>query len=245
MLFSCLSLTLPAALIAAGFFRSEPTLISPKQRGQASVELIIVWPVVVFFIFGLIQVLLIWWAQQTLTIANQYAVRAGSLNHGRSSVMTRTLVAGMAGLKPQLDSANMTLAAGKAIVAQRLHFVRGGKLMTVSPTEADFNRYADWRWDSEHKADVLEIAVDHYEARATQEQANDAWHQARILVIDTYWCLPLDIPMVGQFLAEVQQRWSDSGAARYCASRSGLFDKPLWGLSDTAQHSMLSGYRKE
>lgn len=245
MLFSCLSLTLPAAFMAAGFFRSELTFIKSKQKGQASVELIIVWPVVVFIIFGLVQVLLIWWAQQTLTIANQYAVRAGSLNHGRSSVMTRTLVAGMAGLKPQLDSTNMTVAAGKAIVAQRLHFSRGGKLTTVSPSEADFNQYANWRWDSEQKADVLEIAVDHYEARATQEQANDAWHQARVLVIETYWCLPLDIPMVGQFLADVQQRWSGSGAARYCASRSALFGKPLWGLADTAQHPMLSGYRKE
>lgn len=244
MLSSRLSITLPAAFPAAGFSFLQSFKLTKKQSGQASVELLVVWPVIVAGVFTFVQALIIWWAQQTLTIANQYAVRAGSLNHGNNNAMVNTLAAGMAGLKPQLDIENKIAAAAGAIAKQRLHFSQFGQLKVLSPSTDDFRQFSAWRWDNELQKDVLEISVDHYHARAG-DNATEQWHQARVLVIETYWCLPLDIPIVADFLAATQSLLSDSQAATYCADRSGLYHKPLWGLSNTAQHAMLSGYRKQ
>ncbi|AAV81849.1 TadE family protein [Idiomarina loihiensis] len=244
MLLSRLSITLPAAFPAAGFSFLNPVKILKKQSGQASVELLVVWPVIVACVFTFVQAVFIWWAQQTLTVANQYAVRAGSLNHGNNNAMVNTLAAGMAGLKPQLNIDNKIAAAAEAIAKQRLHFSRFGQLKVLSPSTDDFRQFSDWRWDNELQKDVLEISVDHYHARAG-DNASEEWHQARVLVIETYWCLPLEIPIAADFLAATQSLVSDSKAATYCAGRSTLFDKPLWGLSNTAQHVMLSGYRQE
>ncbi|MCA1767158.1 MAG: pilus assembly protein [Idiomarina sp.] len=242
MLLSRLSITLPAAFSAAGFSFLSAFKIPQKQAGQASVELLIVWPVIVASVFTFVQALLIWWGQQTLTVANQYAVRAGSINHGEKSAMVNTLVAGMAGLKPQLDNDNRMEAAAKSILKQRLHFAQFAQLKVLSPTENDFRHFSEWRWDDEKERDVLEISVDHYEARAG-DNATEQWHQARILSIETYWCLPLEIPIAGEFLAATQNLLSGSKAASYCARRSVMYDRPLWALSNTAQHTMLSGYR--
>lgn len=240
MLLPRLSITFPAAFPAAGFSFLNAF---KKQSGQASVELLIVWPVIVTSVFTFVQALLIWWAQQTLTVANQYAVRAGSLNHGSNTAMVNTLAAGMAGLKPQLDMDNKIAAASESIAKQRRHFLRFGQLRVLSPSTDDFRQFSDWRWDHELQKDVLEISVDHYHARAG-DNATEPWHQARVLVIETAWCLPLEIPIVADFLAATQNVLSDSNAATYCAGRSSLYNKPLWGLSNTAQHVMLSGYRE-
>lgn len=242
MLLPRLSITLPAAFSAAGFSFLTTLKAPRRQAGQASVELLIVWPVIVASVFTFVQALIIWWGQQTLTVANQYAVRAGSINHGKNSAMVNTVVAGMAGLKPQLDTDNKMAAATKSIAKQRLHFATFGQLKILSPSAEDFRQFADWRWDNELKKEVLEISVDHYRARAG-ENATEQWHQARVLVIETYWCLPLEIPIAGEFLAATQSLISDSKAAAYCAGLSVVYDRPLWALSNTAQHVMLSGYR--
>lgn len=244
MLLSRLSITLPAASPAAGFSFSYVFNLSNKQKGQASTEILVVWPVIVVCIFTFVQALLIWWAQQTLTIANQYAVRAGSLNHGRNSAMVNTLVAGMAGLEPELDINNKMVAAATSITKQRLHFARFGQLKVLSPTTEDFRQFSAWRWDAEKQAEVREISVDHYAARAG-ENATAQWHKARILVIESYWCLPLEVPIAAEFLAATQRLISNSGAANYCARQGALYNQPLWGLSNTAQHAMLSGYRNQ
>ena len=243
MLLSRLGITFPAAFPAAGFSLFKPGKTLRKQSGQAGIELLIVWPVIVAAVFTFVQALIIWWGQQTLTVANQYAVRAGSINNGSHNAMVNTLVAGMAGLKPQLSTDNKMVAVTEAVVEQRLHYAQFGQLKVLSPTVEDFREFADWRWDDELKAEVLEISVDHYHARASSD-GSEQWHEARVLVIETYWCLPLDIPIAGEFLSATQTLLSDSKAARYCATRSRVFNKPLWALSNTAQHSMLSGYRK-
>ena len=242
MLLSRLSIAFPAAFSAAGFSFLNSRKTPKKQSGQASVELLVVWPVIVASIFTFVQALIIWWGQQTLTIANQYAVRAGSINHGKNSAMVNTLVAGMAGLKPQLDTDSQMEAAAKSILNQRLHFAQFGQLNVLSPTSDDFRHFSERRWDEEEEREVLEISVDHYYARAG-DNATEKWHQARILRIETYWCLPLEIPIAGEFLAATQDLLSDSKAATYCAGRSVMYDRPLWALSNTAQHAMLSGYR--
>jgi len=241
MLLSRLSITFPAAFSAAGFSFLNSV---KKQSGQASVELLVVWPVIVASVFTFVQALIIWWGQQTLTVANQYAVRAGSINHGSYDAMVNTLAAGMAGLKPQLDIDSRLKAATKSIAKQQLHFSRFAQLNVLSPSNDDFWQFSAWRWDNDLQKEVLEISVDHYHARAG-ENATEEWHQARVLVIETHWCLPLEIPIAADFLAATQSLLSDSKAARYCASRSTMHGRAFWGLTNTAQHVMLSGYRKQ
>lgn len=242
MLLSKLDIALPAAASAAGFSFSSRTF-KKYHRGQASIELIIVWPVLVTFVFLMVQVLIIWWSQQTLTVANQYTVRAGAINHGNYQTMVTTLVAGMAGLEPQLDENNMAYAATKAIAKQRLHFAGFAQLDILSPTSADFRQYSEERWDDDLERDVTEIAVDHYHARY-DENTPAEWHAARVLKIRTDWCLPLKVPLVAEVLSTAQQFFGNSSTVRFCKLREGMSRYPLWGLTDTSQHSLQSGFRR-
>ncbi|WP_300316947.1 TadE/TadG family type IV pilus assembly protein [Idiomarina sp.] len=242
MLSSKSDIALPAASSAAGFSFPEHTG-QRRSFGQASIELIVVWPVLVTFVFLVVQALIIWWSQQTLTVANQYTVRAGAINHGNYQTMVTTLVSGMAGLEPQLDQDNLAYATTLAIAQQRFHFTRFAQLDILSPTPQDFREYAEERWDYDLGRDVTEIAVDHYHARY-DENTPVEWHEARVLKIRTDWCLPLKIPFVAEMLSSAQGFLGDSTAVRYCKLREGMSDYPLWALTDTAQHSLQSGFRR-
>ena len=240
MLSSKSDIALPAASSAAGF--SFFTL-KKYSRGQASIELIVVWPILVSFVFLIVQALIIWWSQQTLMVANQYTVRAGAINHGHYQTMVTTLVTGMAGLEPQLVQDNLAYATTLAMAKQRLHFSRFAQLDILSPTPQDFREYAEERWDYDLERDITEIAVDHYHARY-DENTPIEWHEARVLRIRTDWCLPLKIPLVAEMLSSAQQFLSGSSAVRYCKLREGMSEYPLWALTDTAQHSLQSGFRR-
>jgi len=207
-----------------------------RQRAQAITEFIIVWPVLLLALCMVLQLFLVWWAQQTLDTATQYAVRAGAINHGQQAKMEMTLSAVMAGIKPQLSQDNPVVAASQAIARQRLHFTAYGKLKRLTPTQVHIDKFSQLRWDPDIGNFVNEIAVDHYQARLAKN-ADPEWAAARRLKITTEWCFDLQIPFAAEFLGLIAR---DRGQCLI----GNLASRPQWALTSAAEHELLSGFRQ-
>lgn len=218
-----------------------------KVNGQSMVETLIVLPIMTLGCAAVVQLLLIFWQQQTVAMAAQYALRAGSLNHARTGVMKTTFAAVMAGLKPQLDNPDSLVDMSKALLQQRLHLAKAGKLERLLPTAKHFKRYAERRWLPGERRWVKELAVDHLQARARRYAGaeREYWEQAHTIAITGVWCMPLEIPLAAELLVKTQSWFSDSDAQRFCRLRAKLFSQPLWALPFSAQQALMSGFRNQ
>lgn len=207
-----------------------------RQQAQALTEFIIIWPVLLLALCMVLQLFLLWWAQQTLDTASQYAVRAGAINHGQQAKMEMTLSAVMAGIKPQLGQDSPVAAAAEAIARQRLHFAVYGKLERLTPTKEHIETFSRRRWDPDSSGFVNEIAVDHYRARQ-DKNSDPEWAAARRLKITTEWCFDLQIPFAAEFLGLIAR---ERGQCLIGNSAS----RPQWRLTSAAEHELLSGFRQ-
>ena len=207
-----------------------------RQQAQAVTEFLIVWPVILLAICFIVQLMWLWWAQQTLHTATQYAVRVGAINHGDQRKMRNILILAMAGIKPQLDQSEPMAAATEAALEQGLHFALYGELTILQPTEKHFRRYAEQRWNSDERRYIKEIAVDHYNARR-QRDTSDEWANARRLRIETRWCEDLHVPFAAEFLGLLAKQEGQ------CALGNAN-GRPQWPLSSSGDHEMLSGFRR-
>lgn len=209
---------------------------SLRIAGQSITEFLIAWPLLLLAICLLVQLLWLWWAQQTLATATQYAVRAGAINHGNLRHMRTTLITAMAGIKPQIEKDKAVTAAAKAVALQTAHYVLYGKINVVQPTAKQFKQFAERRWDTDNKRYVREIAVDHYHARQSADE-RPAWAAARRLKIETHWCEDLKLPLIAEFLGAIAK-------SRGQCLVGNLNDRPQWPLRSQAEHELLSGYRR-
>lgn len=208
-----------------------------RQKAQAITEFLVVWPVLLLAVCLVLQLIIIWWAQQTLDTATQYAVRTGAVNHGYRSNMVTTLVSVMAGLKPQPMNMSKPVAALQAVAQQRQHFALYGRLQRQSPTDEQLRQFSQRRWDNQQQQYVREIAVDHYQARLLKN-TDPAWQEARRLTITTQWCWSLRIPLAAELLGLIAKQQGQCLVGNY----RGV---PQWPLNSQASHEMLSGFRQD
>ena len=215
---------------------NRPQSSRKRQQAQAVTEFIIAWPIILLAICFVVQLFWLWWAQQTLHTATQYAARSGAINHGSQQKMRMTLIGAMAGIKPQLNHEQPLVASLAAVAEQTLHYSLYGSIKVRQPTDEQFKQFSQRRWNVEQQQWVTEIPVDHYAARKAK-QNSDEWAAARRLVIEAQWCESLKIPLAAEFLGLIAKRRGEC----LLGNSSG---QPQWPLNSSAEHEMLSGYRK-
>jgi len=119
------------------------------QIGQAMVEHIIIWPIVLMLTLGTIQLSLMYRAKSTLNDATFRAAREGALNNAFKEPMRRKLAEAMAPLELKR---NPGVAAYAVAVSRSLIFNYngalgasnrgGGRIDIISPTQEIFTRFA-------------------------------------------------------------------------------------------------------
>lgn len=207
------------------------------QRGQSLVEAVVVLPIMLLFALLLAQVLYLWWAQQTLFVASQYAARVGAINHGKKRPMRVTLAATMASLTPKDKDIESWQNILKSVAAQQLHGLQFSEIDIVQPTEAMVNQFKERRYSNESQNWIEEIPVDHYWARRQSAENEEAYVSATTLKIEVTWCIELKIPIADKVLAALAPKVSR------CQLAQQITGSPFWPLTATAEHRMLSGYR--
>lgn len=219
-----------------------------QVAGQALIETLLVLPVLVLSVLLILQLFWLGLAQATVQTAVNYSTRAGTIHHGDRTVMERTFIAGVASLVPQwfaeLPPGQGAIWQAKTTAAaqQWAHFRWAGKLQIHSPTAETLQREGELRYDLKTATLVHELAVDHANLRSRASGAAQQWQAERMLDVEVWWCLPLEIPLAGQLLGELKS-YLGTPAQRFCQQRQLLSGQPYWALAHRVAYPLLSGYR--
>ena len=211
----------------------------PVANGQASIEAISVIPLLGLTVLLIVQLLWLVFAQSTFNVAVAFAVRAGSLNHGSTQVVERTLSAGMASLRPQYVEGmapppeQLRVAHWRATIQQYAHAQWASKIIVHQPTAEQLKTQVQRRYDLVSAAWLNELAVDHPQLRQRES----------VMELEIWWCLPLHVPFAAQVLTQLRNWW-DEPAQRFCALREEVSGQPLWALQQRLSQPLLSGYRE-
>ncbi|PYE35286.1 hypothetical protein DFP83_101161 [Idiomarina fontislapidosi] len=209
-----------------------------RQSGQSLVEAVVVLPFMLLFGLLLAQLLYLWWAQQTLFVATQYAARVGAINHGEKRPMRVILAATMASLAPKDKDIESWQNMLKSVAAQQLHGLQFAEISIKQPTDEMFSLFKERFYDQEAQTWIEEIPVDHYWARRQAAEDEEAYVAATTLKIEVTWCLALKVPLADRVLSEL------APFSARCEMANQMTGDNYWPLTATAEHRMLSGYRK-
>jgi hypothetical protein len=221
------------------------------QVGASAVEATLLLPLALWLGLAALQLLWIFWAQQTLHNTGHYVLRSGQIGHAQESAMQNTLATGMSSVELQWyaeplddDHRQQRASAIRAAAKSMLHARLASQVIVHSPTDAEQARYREQRFSLPAHEWIDEIAIDHAQARTSTltPEATQLWLAARQLDIEIWWCLPLRVPLVAPAL---QSWWQlvDNPAQRFCRMREPLVGYPLWPLVTRRKGPMLSGFR--
>lgn len=227
-----------------------PQRFGRRQLGVATIEAMLLTPLIFWMLLAALQLIWLFWAQHMLHNTSHYVLRAGQLQHGDLSTMRNVLATGMASTRLQWQSfneegsetANLRAGAWRATASALLHARLASTIQLHSPTAQAQKRFNEQRYDLRKQQWVNEIAIDHALARTAGMELTDEWLAARQLDIEIWWCMPLQVPLVAPALQTWLQLF-ESPAQRFCRVREVLVGKPLWPLISRRKGPMLSGFR--
>ncbi|HST45726.1 MAG TPA: TadE family protein [Luteimonas sp.] len=166
-----------------------------RMAGQSMIELIIVAPLVFFFILVTIQFVILYRIKATLDYATFEAARAGAVNGADKDAMRQGLAKGLVPLYTTGKSiTDLELAYGKAWIAVRNPLVTS--IEVISPTRAAFNDHRERQWNGRYAIPNDNLA---FRARTIKGSGVNV-QDANILKIKVTYNVPLVVPFVGLVL---------------------------------------------
>ncbi|WP_369743676.1 TadE/TadG family type IV pilus assembly protein [Pseudidiomarina sp. PP-1MA] len=228
-----------------------------KQTGQSMLEALLALPIILVVLLGLVQLIWIFWTMHTLQTGSHYVLRSGVLQHGSLDKMKDTLATVMAttqmqyfdapasdseGAAPEFDDNDLRYATLTETLKMRGYLELAARIQIHNPTAAMQRQLSERRWDTRNSRWVQEIAIDHAQVRLAEARDAEAWLAARQLQIEIWWCMPLEVPIVGSMIAATAQ-WFRSDSQAFCRLRGMALDKPMWALKVMAEGPMLTGFR--
>ena len=171
------------------------------SRGVAATEFLIVFPALVFVLFGVIQWALIYQARATLNHATLLAARSGALHGGSKAEMRKGLAAGLAPLfASEATMAGYLTARGKAFT--EISVFNLASIDVVNPTAqalADFGRpKLDGTAGTELPNDTL-----NYRNTSAGGSSGVSIQDANILHVRITYCYRMIVPVVGRMIEAV------------------------------------------
>ena len=176
---------------------------SVRLGGQAATEFLIVFPVLIFLVFGVIQWALIYQARATLNHAVLLAARAGAMNHGNKADMRKGLAAGLAPLFAS-DACMAGYATARAKAFTEISIANLATFAVVNPTPQAFADFGQVRLDGLGGAD-RELPNDtlNYRNPAPGASSGVSIQDANILHLRVTYCYRMFVPVVGRMIHAV------------------------------------------
>jgi len=171
------------------------------QRGQSAAEFLIIFPVLIFLVFGIIQWALIYQARSTLNHAAFLAARAGALHHGSQGDMRSALAAG---LTPLFASQASDTGYAQARARAESETVPGlVTLQILNPTREAMNDFFSRnRLDNGPGKEIPNDTL-MYRNPAPGGSSGMSVQDANILHIRVTYCYRLIMPVVGRMIRAV------------------------------------------
>jgi Flp pilus assembly protein TadG len=175
-----------------------------RTRGQAMVEFLVIYPALIFMLFGVIQWSLIYQARSTLNHAALLAARAGAVNNGSKTEMKKGLAAGLTPLFAKEATAAGYLAARTRAFTE-ISVANLASFTVINPTAAAFSDFGQARLDAAGPAGDRELPNDTLTYRNTAAGATSgiSVQDANLLHVRVSYCYRLIVPVVGRMIHAV------------------------------------------
>lgn len=160
-----------------------------KQRGQAIVEYIILFPVMVMLVLGAVQFALIYQAKSTLDYATFMAARQGALKNAKKLYIKDGLAEGMTPLFAN-GSDMVGMLRGRAVAMIEAFNPLATEVDILNPTKAAYSA----------NAVNGEMPNDNLMYRPTAEKGGESIQDANVLTIKVRYCVPLIVPLVNKVI---------------------------------------------
>lgn len=210
-------------------------------RGQSATEFIVIFPLLIFLVFGIIQLGLIYQAKSTLNHAAFLAARAGALNNGKKSDMDSSLAAGLTPLFAS-EATLIGYAQARAKAQLEISVARLATLQVLNPTAAAFQDFGRTRLDGGVKR---EIPNDTLSYRTTNAGATygASVQDANILHLRVTYCYRLIVPVVGRMIRAVSNALTPFDASLQATGLSKPFGDIDGPIVDSCSRPFVDGPR--
>jgi len=174
------------------------------QRGQSAVEFLIIFPALIFLIFGVIQWALIYQARSTLNHAAFLAARAGAMNHGSEKSMKSALAAGLTPLfASKADPGGYVEAR---LRAEMEIFFGTATLEILNPTKLAMQDFGRDRLDGGSQKEIPNDTLI-YRNPQPGSASRMSVQDANILHLRVTYCYRLIVPVVGRMIHAAANAW--------------------------------------
>lgn len=162
-----------------------------RQRGQATIEYLIVIPMLLLLFLGSLQFIFIYEAKQTLNYAAFVGTRAGALNNGSMAAIQGGLASGFAPLFSH-GTDLPALKAARKLAKTELGNTKLTLIEILNPTQVALNGF---------KNSNGEIPNDNLMYRSsTDTQDNMNVQDANLLKVRVTYCVRLVVPLVNRMI---------------------------------------------
>ncbi len=181
------------------------TTTARRQYGQSATEFLIIFPVLIFLVFGVLQWALIYQARSTLNHAVFLAARAGALNNGSKHSMKSGLASGLTPLfAAKAGPTGYSAALLKAHVD--VNYIGGAlgatKLEILNPTKAAITDFGRSRLDNKAGKEIPNDTL-MYRSTKSGKTSKISVQDANILHLRVTYCYRLIVPVVGRMIHAV------------------------------------------
>ena len=208
----------------------------PGSCGATTMEFVIIMPIFFLILFGIIEAAFIFRTRTTLNTATFDAARHGAMNHALVAPMNERLVRGMMPLYMDGDTGAPQYAEAYMDARIRMTVANSAGLdpiRVVSPTESMVDALGVTRrlklpgnnFEDDHR--IIPNDNLSYRPEGTTNVRIDGESRpiniqdANILKIQTYWCHPLIVPLVGRLIEAVATNFlNPTGEMAACAALS-------------------------
>ena len=176
-----------------------------NNRGQATIEYIVIFPVLVMLLFGIFQFTLIYQAKTTLNYAVFEAARAGAVNNAKREAVEEAFARGMSPLYTHDDTVDDVHAARDQV---RDEIAAGDRVCIerVNPVDEDFSDHSidhpELDGDSAIPVDNLFYRDNTSSAGGGGAAGRVSLHDATLLKIKVTYCYPLYVPFLNRVIPE-------------------------------------------
>lgn len=165
---------------------------SGRERGQALIEFLIIFPTLLFLVLGAFQFALLYQAKQTLNHATYVAARQGALKNAKANAIKDALASGLTPLYMTKSGDYGDLLKARVIAAIETFNPLNMRVEILNPTAAAYNAH---KGDSETGT---EIPNDNLMYRSTAVKGGMSVQDANLLTIRVTYCTRLIVPIVNK-----------------------------------------------
>ena len=203
------------------------------QGGQAAIEYIIIFPMLIMLLFGAIQWSLIYQARAVLDHATLLAARNGALYNGNKDEMKKALSAGLAPLfASEASDTGYIKAKGIAVIEVNTPFIVS--LKVVNPTSDAFTDFGKPRLDGNAGNEIPNDTLQ-YRTTSPGGASKISIQDANILHLRVTYCYRMYVPVVGfvvnavaNALTSFDDVLQEHGTSDGFGIGTGDYEPPAW-----------------